>query len=140
MRTMGGCLLRGSQERIHQESREVELMIHLFVHHSFIYSFIIHPPTHQSFICLFIHSVHLYLLPCFGSRRCRSSPALICPLFLWHHRGLLMSLCQLPRSEGLTLRGALDNHRDNAELSPAEESPFILGSVGGVGRGCRGVS
>lgn len=43
-------------------------------------SLIIHLPAHQSFICLFIHPVCLYLFPCFGGHSCGSSPALIFPV------------------------------------------------------------
>lgn len=60
---MEGSLFLGSQDKIHSKNREEELLqtLHSFRHQSFIYSLIIHPSTHQSFICLFIHSICLYL-------------------------------------------------------------------------------
>lgn len=43
-----------------KRAQEVELAVHLFVLQSFIYSFIIRLPPHQSSICLFIHAACLY--------------------------------------------------------------------------------
>lgn len=122
---MGGSLLLGSQERKEEKSREVELALGCaLVYSSIIHLFINHSSPHASIIHLLIYSFRLFgPLPCSGCHRCWSSPALICPLFLWqlHSRGPLTSLCQLPGSEGISLSEEPETTKGTVQSWPLPE-------------------